>query len=571
MDVYFTLEFPSQLNLTLKPMTEGFSILPNLVRIKVGDVKIPFRVSVPNTFTEGTYQILWTTIGDLVPPVYTPVKNSTVVITRNTSIPIIIDPINRIPFGGWSLPIYVYVTQPPDIGISITLNFKSSYQGMELSKSKLDFRAGKFVDNFSISTWNNITSDNFVSKGSIVFILEGVNAPMYALSSSIVDFYITAEQTDQPIMYNYEVTGLGKTWLNVTVNVSKICQAYYLLALAGSRVPTFDELLKGEPPRPSSEKAMFGSFTVKSTLMASLYVSSLVAQTPYELFIGYLDRSYNPSQVYKIPITTKDRFYAADFSLRFLQSTLTPVERKHARDSVAFVLGLQEYQVVEQKYVIQAPKSRVLQSSQTSTIINLQIVENPGSEVYPQPRVIALMLNQRKYQLTARMPTLDPSFVISASDFPAYRPSFPNVPYITGFDFSSITLAGQLDNYGWLYAVAIKANETYSMPTSYQIANALNASNVPAPWACVEVTQAYQIFTLNISGLSDGTKYNIFVVGGSAHPGYPDLMDSKRIVTLNVTTLKDETVLFLDLDLATRLEFTLGVMLSLLAFMISFA
>lgn len=33
------------------------------------------------------------------------------------------------------------------------------------------------------------------------------------------------------------------------------------------------------------------------------------------------------------------------------------------------------------------------------------------------------------------------------------------------------------------------------------------------------------------------TEYNIYIVAGSAHPGYPDLMDDKNIQVLLVKTL----------------------------------
>ena len=85
VDLYITVSEICALNLTLIPVTPGFSFVPNQIKVNIGQVQIVFRVSIPIGFTQGTYYVTWQTLGDLTPPLYTPIKKSTVVITGKGS------------------------------------------------------------------------------------------------------------------------------------------------------------------------------------------------------------------------------------------------------------------------------------------------------------------------------------------------------------------------------------------------------------------------------------------------------------------------------------------------------
>ncbi len=78
--MYVTLDYPCALNLTLKSTNPGFSVIPFSIDISLGQTKSKFRVSVPESFPEGIYDIEWETLGDLIPPYYTPVKNTRVIV-----------------------------------------------------------------------------------------------------------------------------------------------------------------------------------------------------------------------------------------------------------------------------------------------------------------------------------------------------------------------------------------------------------------------------------------------------------------------------------------------------------
>ena len=75
----------ASLNLTFIPATPGFSFVPPEINIKIGQIKVKFRVSVPMGFAEGDYYVEWVTKGDFEPPIYTPIKKTKIVITGKGS------------------------------------------------------------------------------------------------------------------------------------------------------------------------------------------------------------------------------------------------------------------------------------------------------------------------------------------------------------------------------------------------------------------------------------------------------------------------------------------------------
>lgn len=75
----------ASLNLTFIPATPGFSFVPTEINIKIGQIKVKFRVSVPMGFAEGDYYVEWVTKGDFEPPIYTPIKKTKIVITGKGS------------------------------------------------------------------------------------------------------------------------------------------------------------------------------------------------------------------------------------------------------------------------------------------------------------------------------------------------------------------------------------------------------------------------------------------------------------------------------------------------------
>ena len=206
--------------------------------------------------------------------------------------------------------------------------------------------------------------------------------------------------------------------------------------------------------------------------------------------------------------------------------------------------------VIERKYVVQlvsgttrllqnntkySNNNRILQAP-ISTIIYLQIMATPESSIYPSPTSMAISLNSREAQLNARLSNIDTTYTINAVDYVSYVPGFVGVPQIINITINWVTFSVQLNNYGWVFAVCVEASMDLGKPTAFQIYKGFNGSNVAMPSNVIEISQPYQSFTLNISSLVPNTEYNAYLVGGSAQPGYPDLMPDNLVNSLSFQT-----------------------------------
>lgn len=73
------------LNLTFKGSIEGISLVPEKIDISLGEVSSKFRLSVPKDVNDGSYYIVWETYNDEEVPLYSPLKKTKVIITKNQS------------------------------------------------------------------------------------------------------------------------------------------------------------------------------------------------------------------------------------------------------------------------------------------------------------------------------------------------------------------------------------------------------------------------------------------------------------------------------------------------------
>lgn len=84
-DLYIECTEIMALNLTFVPSTPGFSIIPDPLEMKIGEKKITFRVSVSIGFPDGEYYVNWVTQGDQTPIIYTPIRKTKVIVTKQKS------------------------------------------------------------------------------------------------------------------------------------------------------------------------------------------------------------------------------------------------------------------------------------------------------------------------------------------------------------------------------------------------------------------------------------------------------------------------------------------------------
>lgn len=189
---------------------------------------------------------------------------------------------------------------------------------------------------------------------------------------------------------------------------------------------------------------------------------------------------------------------------------------------------------------IETPESRALTGrhlqEEIFVLMNLQIAASPEFSTYPSPKDLATSLNNKKNQVTARLPDSDPDYKIEAFEFVRYQPSFPSVPVMKAVDDEWATFSGKLDNYGWIFVVCVKRDEIFGVPTPYQILHGFDSRNIPMPNGNVEITATYTNFVVNVTNLDPLTNYTAYIVGGSAHPGYPDPMDPNDIVSVDFRT-----------------------------------
>ena len=162
--IYIVLQFQCALNLTFKPFTSGFSVVPNSLNINVSQIQTSFRVSVPKTVSPGTYYIQWETLNDFSPPMYTPLRKTKVVISASKGISfpllcflyILFTDQNLIffkvmvhagkpydiPKGGSSLFIYLFLDNPPDSQLILNLNFSSNDSSISMNSKSFTFEGG---------------------------------------------------------------------------------------------------------------------------------------------------------------------------------------------------------------------------------------------------------------------------------------------------------------------------------------------------------------------------------------------------------------------------------------------
>jgi len=85
-DLPISLSYPCALNLQFITTVTTLSLYPNIISMNLGDLTSTFRVTVPVSLTAGTYYVVWVTVGDQNPPIYTPLEKTTVVVTDLKSI-----------------------------------------------------------------------------------------------------------------------------------------------------------------------------------------------------------------------------------------------------------------------------------------------------------------------------------------------------------------------------------------------------------------------------------------------------------------------------------------------------
>ncbi|KAL4473813.1 hypothetical protein ABPG74_022677 [Tetrahymena malaccensis] len=579
-DLQVSLVYPCALNLTLIPQVsqQGITVIPSQLPLLLGNLTSTFRVSVDQgvnggnqkidiflvkfvLFYLGNYYIYWSIQGEQNPPLYTPMQKTQVQVTANKNIRINVGTLQEIPLGGWSLPTVISTDYAPNLSLEILILFQQDYQGVTISQKSLLLSQG--VN--SVSFYLNCTTDTTVQSGTLQLSLDGINSDVYTLSQTTLNFVIIGQDTNPPQITDFSNTTTTQTTATITIGTSEVTQAFLMIALQGTDAPSINDLLIQKKPKWKSTRTMYGSVVIGNTNQATYIFTGLQAQVYYTCFAFAVDRGGQWSGLKQFDFQTSNRYVAADFALTFNQAYLNSAEKRNIINGVAFVLSLMQAQVIERKYVFTTTssssqtssrvlsdqgsfvKERIMQTQQTS--IHLQIISNPFTENFPSPyNLVGYLIQNQLNNLANILTNLNTTAPIPYSNFPVYVPNFLITPTEIDTATNKVTISVELDNYGFVYAMATKTQEDKGKPNGQQIQWGYNSTNGIVPSWKIEISQPYTKYNLTIPSMIPNTEYNVYIIGGSVQPGYPDLMDNSMIQLISAQTLFIPSLPVLDLS-----------------------
>ena len=384
--------------------------------------------------------------------------------------------------------------------------------------------------------------------------------------------------------------------VNFSVSSSEIVMLYYIIALSGTEMPAFDDAQDLGPAPYLSTESRYKKMRIDTPgVIEYIEIDELVAETSYIIFIYAIDQGKHVVQPKNLTFTTASTIHFSScinltplrsIQCRQLCNEIQAGCSQSGRDpsrhqccclrseSVPrtvlfpfFPSTKPSIRIQQQKYfsnsrllpqVIEEPKrrapdggsenryleaffepidaeNRILQSPGLTTI-PLQIMPWPEKSYYPSPIELANRLNNKTALLNAKLQRFDTTYNISATSASRYTSTYANQPVWSqsGYTWSSFT--GSLSTFGYLFVTVVKASEDTGVPTPYQIWEGFTNKNIPTDSGYVEVSKPSTLFTVNVTDLDDNTAYKAYIIGGSAHPGFPDLMPQLSVVSVAFQT-----------------------------------
>ena len=464
----------------------------------------------------------------------------------------------------------------------------------------MTFQSGQTQDFFHMY-YSNMTqaTEETVVGGGIDQVLSGINSDIYKLSLNSLDFTISAQQTTEATLIRALTSSVKKTSVSISLETSEPCYLYYMVALVHTEIPLYNIVKAGGPWNETSTQSQFGVAYVYASNSSILFttavlISNLLPEIKYSMYVYLENRGGVHSNVaYNHTFSTKDRDNAADVSIRLKQSYVSEYDKMEIVEAIALILSLDIKYVQAQTYTFSASSGATLRRlrilmarkvfkavkskkrlrrierlqvggtgletfqsvavtgtavlSETSILYGINLLPTL-QEIYPSPKTIGGYLNDKKSLQSARILNFDESYVIPSTEFNYYQPSFVTPPYISGYTYEQATITTRFNNYGWLFACAVKTSNNFTNSTTpYQIRNGLDHKNVAVPKGFVEIQQSYVYFNLIIDGLEAATNYTVFVIGGNSHPGEADLMPYEQVMQQELMTEDAPAIQSLDL------------------------
>lgn len=535
--IQITLSYPCALNLTLVPSASGFTFIPSQVALQTGDVLQYFRISVPASTLNGTYYIYWNTLGEIQPPYYVVIIPTTFFVDY-TQLKLVLEQPTPVPRGGNSLPILVYLKNSPDSDLTFHFALDQSLTGVSLSQDLMEFVDGEYSQNFTIFVEKN--SENV--KGNIAVSITGSNVDSYLLVSTVLSFNIFSD-ADRPEVLAVELTGISRTAANITVTASKICMCYFAFAYRGSGIPSLQEIKLFGPAPYFTTNTNYGTVRVIDYRQGFIFLSGLLKQTSYTLYIWLQDLS---GLISKSPttfdFTTDIRYKTAEVTLYYDQTYLTNSDILSAKSTIALLLSLADWRVIENTSNSKTePNTGVSPSSQNrrlatiQTYVSFYLLDIENSEVYPRPLEMVTILAGSIGKMSSILSNFYNATEIKGVEVYMEECKFEIYPSVFSVSNTNATVEVSLVNEGMVYAVL---TENSTQPYAFQVYLGLDSTNKQLVNNNISAS-AGEIEFISFTDLLANTTYNVYLICTNEYPGYPDLMNDANLVKLTFTTLQD--------------------------------
>lgn len=524
--VWVNLTYPCALNITLVPKLGDFCLVPYHVELYIGQIAASFRVALPQHLTSGRYYISWQLDGEIYPPFYTPVATTEIIVTVAPPLQVSFEAIPSIPRGGTSLPLKVWVPLPPDLNVTVTLSLPQGFTGLWLNQTTLEFSGGS-EEQFYLMTADNNTK---LASSVLAITLAGPNSSLYQLSVTSLSFSITVPTGVRPKLTSISSAELTRTTGSFRFSVSRPSMIYYQVALRGTPAPTFFSARIGGPALNPESQSQFGA--VKVMNLGRVAVSGLSAGTKYTIYIWAENQELGSSgEVTAHDFATSPAYSAAVASMNFLQTFMTQDDIEKALNAVQLLLSLDQWRLLSNGAV---PGTSGRRLALASCLLQFYILDDPSSDVYPTPKVLADLLGTKTGQLAAMLPALDATWTIAGNEVAMGQCRFQTTPTLSA-NATSIYGTVTLVEEGHIYAVCVGQESSQATPSTTQIASGQDASNSPVA-SFAQHIGAGTPTVLAFTGLLPSSPYRVYLTCGNMYPGRQQLLPDVSVIAASLQT-----------------------------------
>ena len=532
--IFITLDYPAALNLTLTPKSESFVFVPEQISLFVGDMKASFRVSVPFDTEDKEYIISWGIAGEMEPAYYTPLLKSKFEVTKDDLVKVSTEEIMPIPKGYSSLPVYIELDQAPNQDLSLHLTLPDSITGVELSSETLEFAAGVYTLNFSLSVNQEVSS----LSSKVSFTLSGTNAEAFYLSKSSISFQIL-ESSPKPEVLGAGVIKTTRTTGKFTIATSIYCWVYFAYALRGTSPPSFKETKSQGPASYPTTKTRYGSIRVSGSTTQTFTISGLEANTRYSLFMWAQDLTGVQSESFsQLDFDTDNIFKTSQVKLKFTQMYLNDVEIQKTSAAIQLYLSLHDWRVIKNvDSTLQMDPNKVYSIRAEWPEVAFYIIDKVDSEDYPSPLLMIKRLQGFQDKFEEKLNNFDSSFKIYGSEVNVDRCKFNEYPHVVNetSDYRNITISASIEEDGFIYAIALIADQDPGTPFAFQVFEGNDMRNRPTLVVYKSVDADNQA-NLTFTQVNDNTTYHLYVICTNNNPGYVEKIDDSKVVKIKWTT-----------------------------------